>query len=34
MFIDEIKLINFRNYESLKVRLSPKLNIIAGENAQ
>lgn len=34
MYVHEIKLINYRNYESLKVQLNPKLNIFLGNNAQ
>jgi len=34
VYVHEIKLINYRNYESLKVQLNPKLNIFLGNNAQ
>jgi len=34
MFVKELKLINYRNYEELKLEVNPKLNIFVGENAQ
>lgn len=34
MEVTNIKLINFRNYEELKVELNSKLNIFIGDNAQ
>lgn len=34
MIIEEIKLLNFRNYEALQLQLHPLLNIFVGENAQ
>lgn len=34
MFLDELELKNFRNYDSLKIKLSPSINIIYGNNAQ
>lgn len=34
MYLDELKLNNFRNYESLKIKLNPHVNIIYGNNAQ
>ena len=34
MIIDSLELKNFRNYESLKVNLSPGTNIFYGDNAQ
>ncbi|BEP27673.1 DNA replication/repair protein RecF [Helicovermis profundi] len=34
MYIKEIKLINFRNYEELKIDFSNNVNIIMGNNAQ
>ncbi len=34
MFVEEIKAINFRNYEELHLQLHPRLNIFVGENAQ
>lgn len=34
MYLDELKLNNFRNYKSLKVKLNPHVNIIYGNNAQ
>jgi len=34
MYIDHLKLTNFRNYDSLDLSFSPKVNIILGENAQ
>ncbi|WP_026476753.1 DNA replication/repair protein RecF [Alkaliphilus transvaalensis] len=34
MIVEEIKAINFRNYEELNIQLHPRLNIFVGENAQ
>lgn len=34
MFIENIKLKNFRNYEEQKITLNDKINIIYGDNAQ
>ena len=34
MWISEINLTNFRNYESKKIKLTPKVNLFYGENAQ
>ncbi|KAB3533826.1 DNA replication/repair protein RecF [Alkaliphilus pronyensis] len=34
MYLQELKLLNFRNYDSLNIQFHPKLNIIVGENAQ
>ena len=34
MFIDSIKLDQFRNYESLELSFSPGTNILYGDNAQ
>ncbi|WP_073149290.1 DNA replication/repair protein RecF [Paramaledivibacter caminithermalis] len=34
MFINKLKLINFRNYSSLDIMLNDKLNIFIGNNAQ
>lgn len=34
MYVKSINLINFRNYENIKVDLSPKLNLFLGNNAQ
>jgi len=34
MFIESVKLENFRNYESVLVNLKPKLNVFKGNNAQ
>lgn len=34
MHVNEIHLIQYRNYRGLKVRLNPKLNIFLGKNAQ
>jgi len=34
MIIENIKLTNFRNYESLELDFSPKINVFIGENAQ
>ena len=34
MFIKSIKLINFRNYETLNIEFNSKFNVIHGENAQ
>ncbi len=34
MFITEIEFKNFRNYENLKLSLSPEINLIYGDNAQ
>ncbi len=34
MFVKEIKLKNFRNYQDLNIELNPKINIFTGLNAQ
>lgn len=34
MYLSTIKLQNFRNYENIQINLSPKINIIYGNNAQ
>ncbi len=34
MYIDSLRLYNFRNYKSLNIEFSPQLNIIRGNNAQ
>ena len=34
MWINEINLTNFRNYENKKIKLSPNINLFYGENAQ
>lgn len=34
MYIDRLKLTNYRNYESLDLSFSPKINVFLGENAQ
>ena len=34
MWISEINLANFRNYESKKIKLTPNVNLFYGENAQ
>ena len=34
MWINEINLTNFRNYESKKIKLAPNVNLFYGENAQ
>ncbi|KRK95314.1 DNA replication/repair protein RecF [Companilactobacillus futsaii] len=34
MFVKELKLQNYRNYESLNVNFSPAINVFLGENAQ
>jgi len=34
MFVKELNLKNYRNYESLHVDFSPKINVFLGENAQ
>jgi len=34
MWISEINLTNFRNYESKKIKLTPNVNLFYGENAQ
>lgn len=34
MILEEISLKNFRNYDSLKIKLNPHVNIIYGNNAQ
>lgn len=34
MFVKELKLQNYRNYESLDVNFSPAINVFLGENAQ
>lgn len=34
MYLEELQLKNFRNYDSLKIKLNPHINIIYGNNAQ
>lgn len=34
MYIEEVKLKNFRNYQQLELKLSPGLNVFKGNNAQ
>ncbi len=34
MIVEELKLINYRNYKELQLQFHPKLNILVGENAQ
>ena len=34
MYLEELKLMNFRNYDSLELKLNPHINIIYGNNAQ
>ncbi|WP_157639070.1 AAA family ATPase, partial [Bacillus cereus] len=34
MFISEIQLKNYRNYEKLELSFEDKVNVIIGENAQ
>ena len=34
MYLEELQLKNFRNYDSLKIKLNPHVNIIYGNNAQ
>lgn len=34
MFIENIRLENFRNYEKQEIKLNKKVNIIYGDNAQ
>lgn len=34
MYIEEIKLQNFRNYENQKINLNKEINIVYGNNAQ
>lgn len=34
MIVEELKLINYRNYQELQLGFHPKLNILIGENAQ
>ncbi|MCC5909520.1 MAG: DNA replication/repair protein RecF [Clostridiaceae bacterium] len=34
MIVDQLKLINFRNYKELQLQFHPKLNVFVGENAQ
>lgn len=34
MYLEEIKLQNFRNYESASLSFSPSINVLIGENAQ
>ena len=34
MNIERLQLTNYRNYESLSLDLSPKINVFIGENAQ
>ena len=33
MYFKELELVNFRNYESLKIGFHEKVNILLGENA-
>lgn len=34
MYIERLKLSNYRNYETLSLQFSPKINVFIGENAQ
>lgn len=34
VYLEELQLKNFRNYDSLKIKLNPHVNIIYGNNAQ
>ena len=34
MYIEKIKLLNFRNYKELEINFNKNLNIIYGDNAQ
>ena len=34
MYIDKMKLINFRNYENQEIQFNKNINIIYGDNAQ
>ena len=34
MYIEEIELQNFRNYENQKINLNKEINIVYGNNAQ
>ena len=34
MYIEQIKLTNYRNYDALALNFSPKINVFIGENAQ
>lgn len=34
MYIEELQLSNYRNYEKLSLQFSPKINVFIGENAQ
>lgn len=34
MYIDRLKLTNYRNYDSLELQFSPTMNVFIGENAQ
>ncbi len=34
MIIDQLKVINFRNYENVNLKFHPRLNILIGDNAQ
>ncbi|MCL6589727.1 MAG: DNA replication/repair protein RecF [Firmicutes bacterium] len=34
MFLNQIEILNFRNYPALKLEFSPRINIIFGKNAQ
>lgn len=34
MIVEELKVVNYRNYEELQLQFHPKLNIFVGENAQ
>ena len=34
MYIERLELINYRNYDSIQLDFSPKINVLIGENAQ
>ena len=34
MHIEQLKLTNYRNYDALALKFSPKINVFIGENAQ
>lgn len=34
MYVKSVNLINFRNYDNIKINLSPRLNLFLGKNAQ
>lgn len=34
MYIDSLQLRNFRNYQSLELKLHPRINLFVGNNAQ